>query len=185
MIQELLDEGDRRMRKAIEVLVHDMATIRTGRASPALLDTVSVDYYGTSTPLNQLASINAADARSLVIAPFDRSTVNDIDKAIRRADLGFNPTNDGTVLRVVVPPLTEDRRREMVKVLHKKLEEHKVAIRNVRREVHDKLKGLEKDKSATADEVRRGTERLQKLTDRGIQEMDELGAGKEAEILAV
>ena len=142
MIPELLDEGERRMRKAIEVLVHDMATVRTGRASPALLESVSVDYYGTPTPINQLASVNAADARSLVITPYDRSALNDIDKAIRKADLGFNPTNDGTMLRVVVPPLTEDRRREMVKVLHKKLEEHKVAIRNVRREVHDKLKAL-------------------------------------------
>jgi len=185
MTQELLDDGERRMQKAIEALVHDMATVRTGRASPALVEGVVVEYYGSPTPLNQLASVSAADARSLVIAPFDRSAMNDIDKAIRKADLGFNPTNDGTNLRVVVPPLTEDRRREMVKMLHKKLEEHKVAVRNVRREVHDKLKGLEKDKSATTDEVRRATERLQKLTDRNIQEMESLGGAKEAEILAV
>jgi ribosome recycling factor len=185
MTQELLDDGERRMQKAIEALVHDMATVRTGRASPALVESVMVEYYGSPTPINQLASVSAADARSLVIVPFDRSAINDIDKAIRKADLGFNPTNDGTNLRVVVPPLTEDRRRDMVKVLHKKLEEHKVAVRNVRREVHDKLKGLEKDKSATADEVRRATERLQKLTDRNIQEMESLGGAKEAEILAV
>ncbi|HEY8286723.1 MAG TPA: ribosome recycling factor [Chloroflexota bacterium] len=185
MTQELLDDGERRMQKAIEALVHDMATVRTGRASPALVEGVVVEYYGSPTPINQLASISAADARSLVIAPFDRSAINDIDKAIRKADLGFNPTNDGTNLRVVVPPLTEDRRRDMVKMLHKKLEEHKVAIRNVRREVHDKLKAQEKDKSATADEVRRATERLQKLTDRSVQEMENLGSAKEAEILAV
>ncbi|HXT37057.1 MAG TPA: ribosome recycling factor [Chloroflexota bacterium] len=185
MTQELLDDGERRMQKAIEALVHDMATVRTGRASPALVEGVMVEYYGSPTPINQLASISAADARSLVIVPFDRSAINDIDKAIRKADLGFNPTNDGTNLRVVVPPLTEDRRRDMVKMLHKKLEEHKVAVRNVRREVHDKLKGLEKDKSATTDEVRRATERLQKLTDRNIQEMESLGGAKEAEILAV
>jgi len=185
MTQELLDDGERRMQKAIEALVHDMASVRTGRASPALIEGVMVEYYGSPTPINQLASVNAADARSLIIAPFDRSAMNDIDKAIRKADLGFNPTNDGAVLRIVVPPLTEDRRRDMVKVLHKKLEEHKVAVRNVRREVHDKIKGLEKDKSATADEGRRATERLQKLTDRSIQEMESLGAIKEAEILAV
>ena len=185
MTQEVLDDGERRMRKAIEALIHDMATVRTGRASPALLDAVSVDYYGTPTPINQLASVNAADARSLVITPYDRSAVNEIDKAIRKADLGLNPTNDGTMLRVIVPPLTEDRRREMVKVLHKKLEEHKIAVRNVRREAHDKLKALEKDKSATADDVRRAGERLQKLTDKSIQEMEDLGSAKESEILAV
>ncbi len=185
MTQELLDEGERRMQKAIEALVHDMSTVRTGRASPALLDSVSVDYYGTPTPINQLASVNAADARSLTITPYDRSAVNDIDKAIRKADLGLNPTNDGTMLRVIIPPLTEDRRRDMVKVLHKKLEEHKIAVRNVRREVHDKLKALEKDKSATTDEVRRFGERLQKLTDKSIQEMEDLGSTKESEILSV
>ena len=185
MIQELLDEGERRMEKAIDVLRQDLATVRTGRASPALLDAVHVDYYGSPTALNQLASVNAVDARSLVITPYDRSSLNDIDKAIRKADLGFNPTNDGTMLRIVVPPLTEDRRRELVKVVHKKLEEHKVAVRNVRREVHDKLKALEKDKSATADEVRRANERLQKITDKEIVEMEALGAAKESEVLAV
>jgi ribosome recycling factor len=173
------------MRKAVEVLVHDLATVRTGRAAPALLEGVQVEYYGTPTPLNQLASVNAADARSLVITPYDRSAINDIDKAIRKADLGFNPTNDGQVVRVIVPPLSEERRRELVKVVHKKLEEHKVAVRNVRREVHDRLKAMEKDKSASADEVRRAGERLQKITDRAIEEMDSLGSSKEAEVMAV
>lgn len=185
MTQQLLDEGERRMRKAIEVLMHDLSTVRTGRAAPALLEGVQVEYYGTPTPLNQLASVNASDARTLVITPYDRSSINDIDKAIKKADLGFNPTNDGQVVRVIVPALSEERRRELVKVVHKKLEEHKVAVRNVRREVHDRLKAVEKDKSAPADEVRRAGERLQKITDRAIEEMDALGAQKEAEVLAV
>lgn len=185
MIQPLLDDGERRMRKAVEVLTQDLATVRTGRAAPALVEAVQVDYYGAPTPLNQLASISVADARSLLITPYDRSAIGDIDKAIRKADLGFNPSNDGTVVRIVVPPLSEERRREMVKTVHKKLEEHKVAVRNVRREVHDKLKALEKDKSASTDDVRRASERLQKLTDRAIEEMDGLGAHKEAEVMAV
>ena len=173
------------MRKAIEVLTQDLATVRTGRAAPALVEGVQVEYYGAPTPLNQLASINVADARSLLITPYDRSAIGEIDKAIRKADLGFNPSNDGTVVRIVVPPLSEERRREMVKTVHKKLEEHKVAVRNVRREVHDKLKALEKDKSASSDEVRRASERLQKLTDRAIEEMDGLGVHKETEVMAV
>jgi ribosome recycling factor len=185
MIQDIFDEGERRMRKAVEVLVHDLATVRTGRAAPALLDSVHVEYYGTPTALNTLATVNAVDARTLVISPFDRSTIGEIDKAIRKADLGLNPTTDGTVVRVLVPALTEDRRREMVKTVHKKLEEHKVAVRNVRREMHDRLKAMEKDKSASADEIRRATERLQKVTDKVIEEMDHLGAHKEAEVMAV
>lgn len=185
MIQDILDDGDRRMRKAVEVLVHDMTTIRTGRAAPALLDSVMVEYYGSPTALIQLATVQASDSRTLLITPFDRSSISDIDKAIRKADLGFNPSNDGIALRIIVPALSEERRRELVKVLHKKLEEHKVAVRNVRREVHDRLKAMEKDKSATADEVRRATERLQKLTDKAIEEMDQLGTHKETEVMAV
>ena len=184
-IQELLDDGERRMHKAVEVLVHDLSTVRTGRAAPALIEGVQVDYYGTATPINQLASITVADARSLLISPYDRHVLNDIDKAIRKADLGFNPSSDGQVLRIMVPPLSEDRRRDLVKVVHKRLEEHKVAVRNVRREVQDKLKALEKDKTATADEVRRAGERLQKATDRTIEEMDRLGNNKQAEVMAV
>jgi ribosome recycling factor len=185
MIQEALDEGERRMRKAVDVLAHDLSTVRTGRAAPALVDSVVVEYYGTPTPLNQLATIHATDARTLVITPYDRSAIGDIDKAIRKADLGFNPSSDGTLMRILVPPLTEERRREMVKVVHKKLEEHKVAVRNVRREIHDRLKAMEKDKSASSDEVRRATERLQKITDKAIDEMDHLGASKESEVMAV
>jgi ribosome recycling factor len=185
VIQELLDEGDRRMRKAIEVLAEDLATVRTGRASTSLLEGVQVEYYGSPTPLNQLASVTVADARTLLITAYDRSVLPGIDKAIRKADLGLNPSSDGTVMRVIVPALTEDRRREMVKIVHKKLEEHKVAIRNVRREVHEKLKALEKDKTVSADDARRATERLQKITDHAIAEMDSLGSSKESDVMAV
>ncbi|HWE64309.1 MAG TPA: ribosome recycling factor [Chloroflexota bacterium] len=185
MIQDILDDGERRMRRAVEVLVQDLATVRTGRASPALVEQVPVDYYGTVTPLMQLATINALDARTLVITPYDRSAIGDMEKAIRKADLGLNPTNDGAVVRVLVPSLTEERRRDMVRVVHKKLEEHKVAVRNVRREMHDRLKALEKEKTASSDEVRRANERLQKITDRAIEEMEQLGSAKEAEVLAV
>jgi ribosome recycling factor len=185
MIQDLLDEGDRRMRKAVEVLVQDLASVRTGRASASLVDTILVDYYGSPTPLNQLASVTVADARSLLITPYDRSAMPDIDKAIRKADLGLNPSSDGTAMRILVPALNEDRRRDLVKVVHKKLEEHKVAVRNVRREVQDKLKAMEKDKTASTDEVRRASERLQKITDHAIAEMDALGSAKESDVMAV
>jgi ribosome recycling factor len=185
MIQDLLDEGDRRMNKAVDVLVQDLTSVRTGRASTALIDSVPVEYYGTPTPLNQIASITVVDARSLLITPYDRSAMPEIDKAIRKADLGLNPSSDGTAMRIIVPSLTEDRRRDMVKVVHKKLEEHKVAIRNVRREVQDKLKAMEKEKTASTDEVRRASERLQKITDHAIAEMDTLGSAKESEVMAV
>jgi ribosome recycling factor len=183
--QELLDEGERRMQRAIGVLMEDLASVRTGRASTSLLDGVQVLYYGTPTPLNQLASVTVGDARTLLITAYDRTVLPEIDKAIRKADLGLNPSSDGALMRIIIPALTEDRRREMVKVVHKKLEEHKVAVRNVRREVHDRLKALEKDKTASSDDVRRATEKLQKLTDHAIAEMDQLGARKEADVLAV
>ena len=185
MIQDILDEGERRMQKAVEVLVHDLSTVRTGRAAPALLDSVHVEYYGTPTALNQLATVNALDARTLLITPYDRSRSATSIRRFARPTLASIPSNDGTVLRVMVPPLTEERRRELVKVVHKKLEEHKVAVRNVRREMNDKLKALEKDKTASADEIRRANERLQKITDKAIEEMDHLGSHKEAEVMAV
>jgi len=185
MIQEAIEDGERRMRKAVEVLLQDLQTVRTGRAAPSLIEHVPVEYYGVPTPLNQLASINAADARTLVISPYDRSAIPAIDKGIRKVDLGLNPNSDGSVLRVTVPSLNEERRRDLVRIVHKKLEEHKVAVRNVRREVHDKLRAMEKDKSASTDDVRRATERLQKLTDRVIEEMDTLSAQKESDVMAV
>ncbi|GAC1436021.1 MAG: ribosome recycling factor [Chloroflexota bacterium] len=185
MIDETLADGERRMRRAVEVLKEDLATVRTGRASPSLIEGVTVEYYGTPTPLQQLAAINVADARQLVIQPYDRTAIKEIDRAILKANLGLTATNDGVVLRINVPSLTEERRKEMVKMVHKKVEEHKVAVRNGRRDVADHLKSAEKAKSISADELKRAEERLQKLTDRTIAEMDTLGRDKEKEVLAV
>ena len=185
MADDVLGDAERRMQKAVEALKQDIASIRTGRASSALIERITVDYYGTPTPINQVASISIPDARLLVIQPWDRKLLTDIEKAIQKSDLGINPNNDGQVIRLAIPPLNEERRREMVKTLHKKLDEHKVAIRNVRRDAHDKFREREKKKELSEDELKRSTERLQKLTDRYIDEMDKVGKSKELEILEV
>ncbi len=185
MTADLFADAERRMQKAIEALKQDLAAIRTGRASPSLVDRIQVDYYGTPTPINQIASILAPEARQLVIQPWDRKMLTDIEKAIQKSDLGINPTNDGLVVRLNIPPMSEERRRDMVKALHKKLDEHKVAVRNVRRDIHDKLREREKKKDVSEDELKRSIERLQKLTDRYIDEMDKVGKSKEQEILEV
>ena len=185
MVDDLFGDAERRMQKAVEALKHDLSSIRTGRASSALLERISVDYYGTPTPVNQLATITVPEARLLVIQPWDRKMLTDIEKAIQKSDLGINPNNDGQVIRLAIPPLTEERRREMVKNLHKKMDEHKVAIRNIRRDVQDKLRDREKKKEISEDELKRSTERLQKLTDRFIEEMEKIGKSKELEILEV
>ena len=185
MVDDILGDADRRMQKAIEVLKQDLAAVRTGRASAALLDRITVDYYGTPTPINQVATISVPEARLLVIQPWDRKMLVDIEKAIQKSDLGINPNNDGQVIRLAIPPLNEERRREMVKTVHKKLDEHKVAIRNIRRDAHDKLRDREKKKEISEDELKRSTDRLQKLTDRFIEEMDKVGKTKENEIMEV
>jgi ribosome recycling factor len=185
MVDDILGDADRRMQKAIEVLRQDLAAVRTGRASVALLDRITVDYYGTPTPVNQVATVSVAEARLLVIQPWDRKMLVDIEKAIQKSDLGIHPTNDGQVIRLAIPPLNEERRREMVKTVHKKLDEHKVAIRNIRRDAHDKLRDREKKKEISEDELKRSTDRLQKLTDRLIEEMDRIGRTKEQEIMEV
>ena len=173
------------MQKAVEALKQDISSIRTGRASSALIERITVDYYGTPTPINQVASISVPDARLLVIQPWDRKLLTDIEKAIQKSDLRINPNNDGQVIRLAVPPLNEERRREMVKTLHKKLDEHKVAIRNIRRDTQDKFRDREKKKEISEDELKRSTDRLQKLTDRFVDEMDKVGKSKEQEILEV
>ncbi len=173
------------MQKAVETLKSDLAAIRTGRASSALVERIQVDYYGTPTPINQVASIAVPEARLLVIQPWDRKMLPDIEKAIQKSDLGINPNNDGQVIRLNIPPMTEERRRDLVKSLHKKMDEHKIAVRNVRRDVQDKLRDREKKKEVSEDELKRSTERLQKLTDRYIDEMDKVGKSKEQEILEV
>jgi ribosome recycling factor len=185
MVDDLFGDAERRMQKAVEALRQDIASLRTGRASSALIERITVDYYGTPTPINQVASISVPEARLLVIQPWDRKMLTDIEKAIQKSDLGINPNNDGQVIRLAIPPLNEERRRDMVKTLHKKMDEHKVAIRNVRRDAQDKLRDREKKKEVSEDELKRSTERLQKLTDRYIDEMDKVGKAKELEILEV
>ncbi len=185
MVADLFADAERRMQKAVEALKQDLGGIRTGRASSALVERIQVDYYGTPTPINQVASISVPEARLLVIQPWDRKLLADIEKAIQKSDLGINPNNDGQVIRLSIPPMNEERRRELAKTLHKRLDEHKVAIRNVRRDVQDKLRDREKKKEISEDELKRSTERLQKLTDRYVDEMDRVGKTKEQEILEV
>src|SRR6266516_574303 len=185
MTADLMGDAERRMQKAVEALKQDLAAIRTGRASSALIERITVDFYGAPTPINQVATISIPEARLLVIQPWDKKMLTDIEKAIQRSDLGINPNNDGQVIRLNVPPMNEERRRDLVKTLHKKLDEHKVAIRNVRRDVQDKLRDREKKKEVSEDELKRSIEKLQKLTDRYIDEMDKVGKTKEQEILEV
>jgi len=185
MVAEIFDDAERRMKKAVEALKQDLAAIRTGRASSALVERINVDYYGAPTPINQVCQISVPEARLIVIQPYERKMLTDIEKAIQRSDLGVNPNNDGQVIRLNIPPLSEERRRDMVKTLHKKLDEHKVAIRNIRRDTQDKLQDREKKKEISEDELKRSKDRLQKLTDRYIDEMDKVGKSKEQEILEV
>ncbi len=185
MAVDVFADVEHRMKSAVDALQRELNTVRTGRASPALVERLTVDYYGTPTPMQQLATIHAADARTLTIQPWDKHALGDIEKAILKSDLGINPTNDGTLVRLMLPPLTEERRRELVKVVHKKVDEAKVAVRNCRRDGHDTLRDQEKAKEITADDLKRGTDRLQKLTDRYIAEMDKVGQAKEQEIMSV
>src|SRR5213082_2239776 len=185
MVAEIFDDAERRMKKAVEALKQDLAAIRTGRASSSLVERINVDYYGTPTPINQVCQISVPEARLVVIQPYERKLLTDIEKAIQKSDLGINPNNDGQVIRLAIPPLNEERRREMVKTLHKKLDEHKVAIRNIRRDVHDKLRDREKKKEISEDQLKRSEDRLKKLTDRFTDEMEKVGKTKELEILEV
>ena len=185
MAADIFEDAERRMQKAVEALRQDLSSIRTGRASASLVERIQIDYYGAPTPINQVSQISVPEARLIVIQPYERKLLTDIEKAIQRSDLGVNPNNDGQVIRLNIPPLNEERRREMVKILHKKLDEHKVAIRNVRRDAQDKLRDREKKKEISEDELKRSSERLQKLTDRYIDEMDKVGKSKELEILEV
>ncbi len=172
-----------RMEKAVEDFRKEMAAVRTGRASVHMLDAVQIEYYGSLMPLNQVAQVHAPDAQLLTVQPFDPTTLGAIEKAIRSADLGLNPMNDGKIIRVPVPPLTEERRKEMVKHLHKVLEEHRTAVRNIRRDGNEAIKKALKDKKITEDEERRALEEIQKLTDDEIKKMEEMSKGKEKEVL--
>ncbi|HHY21390.1 MAG TPA: ribosome recycling factor [Bacilli bacterium] len=185
MSSGLIKDAQTRMTKAIESLNRELATVRAGRANPSLLDRVVVEYYGAPTPLNQLATITVPEARLLVVQPFDKSSIADVEKAIQKADLGISPTNDGTVIRIAIPALTEERRKELVKVVKKTAEESKVAIRNIRRDVNEDLKKLQKDGEITEDDLRRETDEVQKVTDKFIAEIDQISLDKEKEIMEV
>lgn len=174
-----------RMQKAVEVLRKDLASLRAGRATPALLAKVSVNYYGVSTPVNQLANISAPEARLLVVQPWDRNLLPEIEKAILRSDLGVNPVSDGHVIRITIPSLTEERRKELVKTVRKRTEEARVAIRNIRREANEQIKALEKSGEVSADEARRKQEEVQKLTTEYSAQVEQIMAVKEAEIMKV
>ncbi|GBD10474.1 Ribosome-recycling factor [bacterium HR23] len=181
--QSILADTESRMKKAVDALRRELATIRTGRAHPALLERITVDYYGTPTPITQLATVTAPEARLLVVQPWDKSTLRLIERAILNSDLGITPTNDGQVLRLPIPPLTEERRRDLVRLVHKKVEEGRIAVRNIRRDALDKIRTMERNKELSEDESRRTQDRLQKLTDTYIGQMDALGQEKEREIL--
>jgi ribosome recycling factor len=183
MVKETLAQTKARMGKALEDFRHELATVRTGRASASLLDHIKVEYYGTPTPLNQVATLGVPEPNMLTVQPWDPSLVSAIDKAIRSSDLGLNPVNDGKILRVPIPPLTEERRRELVKHLHKVLENHRTAIRNIRRDANDELKRLLKDKKISEDEEKRALEDVQKMTDEFIGKLDAQGTSKEKEIM--
>ncbi len=185
MIDDVLFAADGKMQKTVQVLRREMETIRSGRATPALVDHITVEAYGTNTPLSQLASVSVPEARLLLIQPWDRSIVGSVQKAIQKSDLGLNPMSDGEIIRLVVPPPTEERRKELVKVVRKRVEDGKVAVRNVRRDALEELRKLEKDKSVSRDDNVRATDKLQKLTDRFIAEVSKVGADKEAEIMEV
>lgn len=185
MSDDVFGSAEHRMKRAVEILQRDYGNIRTGRASPALLDRVQVDYYGTPTPINNLATVSVPEPRMLVIQPWDRTTIGAIEKAIQKSDLGLNPNSDGTVIRLVLPQLTQDRRKELVKQVHKRAEEGKVAIRNIRREAQDDLKKREREGAISEDELKRSSDRLQKLTDSHVGQIDEIARRKEQEVMEV
>lgn len=184
-LKDMHNQLKSRMEKAVHDFQTNLASTRTGRASVAMLDQVKIDYYGTHTPINQLAQLTTPDANTIVIQPWDASVIGEIEKTLRSSDLGFNPLNDGKILRVPVPPMTEERRREVVKHLNKVLEEHKTAVRNIRRDGNDLIKKAAKDKKISEDEEKRSLEEIQKLTDEEIKRMDEMSKKKEAEIMQV
>ena len=183
MIKDIQANARDRMQKAVETLRKDLQAIRTGRASPALVDHIRVDYYGASTPINQLGTVTVPEARLIVIQPWDRKALGAIEKAIQKSDLGLTPANDGSVIRLTLPQLTEQRRKELTRVVQKRVEEGRVAVRNIRRDAHDELRKLEKSHEASEDEVRRATDQLQKTTDQFVAEVDRVGKEKEAELL--
>ena len=185
MIPETLADADQKMGKSVEALKREMGTVRTGRATPALVENLVVDYYDTPTPLKQLASISVPEARLIVIQPWDRTAMQAIEKAILKSDVGMTPSSDGQVIRLAVPPLTEERRKEMVKVLRKRVEESRNAVRNVRTHALEALRKMESNKEMSQDDLKRASDQVQKLHDKHILAIEDLGKAKEAEVMRV
>jgi ribosome recycling factor len=183
MIESMYQETREGMQKSIDALENDLKKIRTGRASLSILDDIRVDYYGTLTPLNQMASLSTPEGRLIMIQPWDVSVIKDVEKAILKSDLGLTPSNDGKVIRISIPPLTEERRKQLVKVIYKKTEEHKISIRNVRRDTNDLLKSLKKDGEISEDDAFKAQDQVQKITDEHIKLIDDVCKNKEKEIL--
>jgi ribosome recycling factor len=184
-VNDFLADTNKRMAATIEAFKSESARVRTGRASTSLVSNVKVNYYGTPTPLNQLATLGVPEPQLVVIQPYDGGALGEIEKAIQSAELGLNPSNDGKVIRVPVPPLTEERRKEMVKMVKKMGEDHKISLRNIRRDINDGLKSEEKEKKITEDDVRKGQSEVQKVTDQFVSQIDQLLSAKEKEILQV
>lgn len=185
MLKEILDDAEQRMKAAVEACRRELAALRAGRASPALLDKVRVDYYGSQVPINQVATVTVPEPRLIVVQPWDRGILADIERAILKADLGMTPSNDGKVIRLAVPQLTEERRQDLVKQARRLAEEGRVAIRNIRRDANDSIKDVEKEGEASEDEARRALDDMQKLTDRYIVMIDEMVEAREREILEI
>ncbi|RAN23555.1 ribosome recycling factor [Geobacillus sp. A8] len=185
MAKQVIQQAKEKMDKAVQAFTRELASIRAGRANAGLLEKVTVDYYGVPTPINQLASISVPEARLLVIQPYDKSAIKEMEKAILASDLGLTPSNDGSVIRLVIPPLTEERRRELAKLVKKYSEDAKVAVRNIRRDANDELKKLEKNGEMTEDELRSYTDEVQKLTDDHIAKIDAITKEKEKEVMEV
>ena len=185
MIKEALAEAEERMKGAITALTNDLAAVRTGRASPALVERLEVEYYGTPTPLQQLASISAPEPRMLTIKPFDPASLRDIERAIQASDLGLTPNNDGKMIRLNIPPLNEERRKQLTRVVSHRLEDARVAVRNVRRSAHDDLREFEREKLISEDDLERAEKDVQHLTDKYVAKVDELGERKSAEIMEI
>ena len=183
--EDVLSETERKMDRTIDALKRELNTLRTGRATPALIENVPVDYYGTPTPLKQIASISAPDARAILVQPWDKQALREIERSLIKSEMGFNPSNDGNNITVPIPPLTQERRQELVRMLKRKLEDGKVSVRNVRRDGQDTLRKMERDKAISQDQNRRAQDQLQKATDNHTKLIDQVGVEKEAEIMQV
>jgi len=185
MIEQILKDEEDKMKKSVEALFRDLNAVRTARATPALVEHIKVDYHGVLTPVNQLASISIPEAKLITIQPWDRTIASNIEKAILKSGLGLNPTNDGNIIRIIIPPLTEERRKELIKVVHKRLEESRITLRNIRRDGIEQFRRAEKNKEISQDQCTRSSDRMQKLTDSYVERVNKIGLDKEKEVMEV